>query len=111
MKITNIILIILLLFVAGWIVFKITPATDISKSFYNKIDSLNHNIDSLEKSNKALDSAIWYYNQQIAQIDSTINMIKNEKTTIKEIYHEKITSIDGYTDVQLDTFFAKRYYP
>ena len=46
---------------------------------------------------------------QIDNIDNSIDRIKNEKTTIKEIYHETITNVDHYNNSQLDSFFTNRY--
>jgi len=99
------------LFIAYWIVFELTPASDMSSQVYKKIDSLNHNIDSLTQQNKRLDSSIAKYTNQIDELDKSIDKIKNEKTTIKEIYHETITNVDNYNGNQLDSFFTKRYYP
>ena len=99
-----------ILFMTYWILFVITPATNLAEQTYNKIDSLNHNIDSLEAENKILDSAIINYTHQIDNIDNSIDRIKNEKTIIKEIYHETITNVDHYNNSQLDSFFTKRYY-
>jgi len=111
MKIIKEILIIsLILFIAYWMVFQLTPASDMSEQVYKKIDSLNHNIDSLTEQNKKLDSSISVYTNQIYELDKSIDKIKNEKTTIKEIYHETITNVDNYNGNQLDSFFSKRYY-
>jgi predicted PurR-regulated permease PerM len=107
----TILIVLFFLFIMYWIVFEITPASDIADRIYNKIDSLNHNIDSLTKQNKKLDSAIANYTNQIDALDSNINKIKNQKTIIKEIYHETITNVDNYNGSQLDSFFSKRYYP
>jgi vacuolar-type H+-ATPase subunit I/STV1 len=107
----TILIISFFLFIAYWLVFEITPASDITDRIYNKIDSLNHNIDSLTKQNKRLDSAILIYTNQIDMLDSSINKIKNQKTIIKEIYHETISNVDNYNGSQLDSFFSKRYYP
>lgn len=99
------------LFITYWILFVITPASNLAEQTYKKIDSLNHNIDSLEIENKILDSSIINYTHQIDNIDNSIDRIKNEKTTIKEIYHETITNVDHYDNSQLDSFFTNRYYP
>ena len=109
--IKTILIVSFFIFIAYWIVFEITPASDITDRIYNKIDSLNHNIDSLTNQNKKLDSAILIYTNQIDMLDSSINKIKNQKTIIKEIYHETISNVDNYNGNQLDSFFSKRYYP
>ena len=82
--IKNILIGLMILFVIYWIFFKLTPDSDLAKQTYNKIDSLTHNIDSVENLNKILDSQLINYNNQISEIDKSIDKIKNEKTTIKE---------------------------
>jgi hypothetical protein len=99
------------LFMAYWIIFVLTPSSKLAEETYKKIDSLNHNIDSLQKANKILDSTLIKYTNEISEINKSIERIKNEKTIIKEIYHEKITNVDHYDNNQLDSFFTNRYYP
>jgi predicted PurR-regulated permease PerM len=107
----NIIIAIIVFIVLYWIVFVSIPASKMAEETYKKIDSLNHNIDSVEALNKILDSQLINYNTQIGEIDKSIDRIKNEKTTIKEIYHETINNVDHYNNSQLDSFFTNRYYP
>ena len=106
----NILIASIILIVLYWILFVSIPASKMAEETYKKIDSLNHNIDSVEALNKVLDSQLVKYNTQITEIDKSIDNIKNEKTTIKEIYHEKITNVDHYDNSQLDEFFTNRYY-
>jgi peptidoglycan hydrolase CwlO-like protein len=107
----NILIAVFALIILYWIIFVSIPTSSITKETYQKIDSLNNNIDSLEKNNKILDSTLIGYTNQISDIDKSIDHIKNEKTTIKEIYHETITNVDHYDNSQLDSFFTNRYYP
>ena len=106
----NILIGLAILFLVYWIFFKLTPNADLAKQTYDKIDSLNHNIDSVEAENKKLDTQIIKYTNEISDLDKSIDRIKNEKTTIKEIYHEKITSVDHFDTTEIDKFFADRYY-
>jgi len=106
----NILIGLAILFLIYWIFFKSTPNADLAKQTYNKIDSLNHNIDSVEAANKKLDTQIVKYTTEISNLDNSIDRIKNEKITIKEIYHEKINSVDHYDNTQIDQFFTNRYY-
>jgi len=110
-KIKTILIAGFVLFMTYWILFVITPNTNLAKETYQKIDSLNNSIDSLENNNKILDSAIVNYTHQINNIDNSIDRIKNEKIIIKEIYHETINNVDHYNNSQLDSFFTNRYYP
>jgi hypothetical protein len=109
--IKNILIAVFALIVLYWIMFVLTPSSKLAEETYKKIDSLNHNIDSVEALNRSLDSQLINYNTQISEIDKSIDRIKNEKTTIKEIYHETITNVDHYDNSQLDSFFTNRYYP
>ena len=106
----NILIGLAILFLIYWIFFKSNPNADLAKQTYDKIDSLNHNIDSVEAENKKLDTQIIKYTNEISDLDKSIDRIKNEKTTIKEIYHEKITSVDHFDTTEIDKFFADRYY-
>jgi hypothetical protein len=97
------------LFLLYWIIYILTPNIKMSADSKEKIDALNIQIDSLEAGQKRLDENIKVFNQEIIKVDKKISNIKQEKTIIKEIYHEKITDVDNYTDDELDSFFAKRY--
>jgi uncharacterized coiled-coil DUF342 family protein len=74
-----------------------------------KIDSLNVHVKEIENEQKTLDTKIEVFGQEITKVENNITKIKSQKETIREIYHEKITSVNSYTDVQLDSFFANRY--
>jgi predicted PurR-regulated permease PerM len=108
--IKNILIAVFALIVLYWIIFVSIPSSKMAEQTYNKIDSLNHNIDSLQAANKVLDSTLIGYTNQITEIDKSIDRIKNEKTTIKEIYHETINNVEHYNNTQLDSFFTNRYY-
>lgn len=82
----------------------------VAKQHINKkIDSLNLTIDRIEKQQIKLDTNIAHYNQEIVNVDKNIGKIKSDKTIINNLYHEKITNVDNYTDNELDSFFAVRY--
>ena len=77
-----------------------------------KIDSLNNSIHNIELQQKKLDSNINTYHSEIKQVDANISNIKSKQTIITNNYHEKIDSVNHYTDDQLRLFFTKRYgYP
>lgn len=97
------------LFLLYWIVFILTPKVEMSAESKQAIDSLNTHIKVIEEAQKELDGKIEEYGQEINQVENRITEIKSQKTTIKEIYHEKISSVSNYSDKQLDSFFAERY--
>jgi peptidoglycan hydrolase CwlO-like protein len=97
------------LFLLYWVIFVLTPSVKMSADTKAKIDTIDSHIDSLQSEQKKLQEGINIFNKEILNIDKKISNIKQEKTIIKEIYHEKINSIDGYRSDELDSFFAERY--
>lgn len=97
------------IFLIYWIMFVLTPNVKMSAESKAMIDSLNSNIKRYEEENKKIDSIISNYYVEISKIDNAIDSIKRQKTIIKEIYHEKIISVDTFSRAQIDDFFSKRY--
>jgi len=97
------------LFLFYWILFFLTPKVQMDIESKKKIDSLNTYVKEIESEQKTLDTKIEVFGQEITKVENNITKIKSQKETIREIYHEKITSVNSYTDVQLDSFFANRY--
>jgi len=97
------------IFLIYWIVFVITPKSKMSSDQKQALDSLSTKIEQLHNDNVKLENDIDFYNQKISQIDEDIDRVKNQKTIIKEYYHEKINSVDKLTIAELDSFFANRY--
>jgi F0F1-type ATP synthase membrane subunit b/b' len=97
------------LFILYWLVYVITPKVGMSEIDKYKIDLINQKIDDINKDQKKLDSSIAEYNKGIKIIDNNIENLKNQKIKVKEIYHEKIISIDTFNSKQLDKFFSDRY--
>jgi len=97
------------IFILYYLVFFLTPKIRMAEEEKNKLDSLNQMIKQIQLNQKKLDSNILGFNLKINEIDLNIEKLKGEKTIIREIYHEKINSIDKFTNPQLDSFFANRY--
>lgn len=96
-------------FVLYYLVFFLTPRIEMVEEQKQKLETLNLMIEGVQKEQKKLDSNILGFNNKINEIDVNIEKINGEKTIIREIYHEKINSVDNYTNPQLDSFFANRY--
>jgi len=97
------------LFLLYWVIFVLTPKTGMSTEQKQQLDSINLQIKTLHSDNLRLENQIDSFNQEIQQVDEHINNIKGQKTIVKEIYHEKISSVDKLTVRELDSFFANRY--
>jgi len=108
-NILNIIIKVLLVLAILYLVFSTFTNTGIDQEYKKSIDSLNNHIVSLEKKQDSLNEDIKGYKTEITKVDNSIQTIKNQKTVVKEYYHEKIISIDGFSRSDIDTFFANRY--
>jgi vacuolar-type H+-ATPase subunit I/STV1 len=100
---------VLALFLLYWIVFVLTPKAGLSVEQKQQLDSLNAQIKVLHEDNLKLEEEIDEYNEKIEEVDHSIDKIKGQKTIVKEIYHEKINSVDKLTVRELDSFFTDRY--
>jgi predicted PurR-regulated permease PerM len=102
-------LLIISLFIVYWLIFVLTPKTKISIDNQNKIDSLNILILNIQKSQEILDNKIDLIDSDINKVDKDIKNIKDQKTIVKENYHEKIINVVNFTETELDSFFTNRY--
>lgn len=105
----KIIKITFVIFILYWLIFFLTPSVKMNEKSIQKLDSLNHLIQNVESEQQKLDSLLVSYDEQVDKIDLKIDKIKEQKTIIKEYYHEKIITIDAFGRKQLDSFFSKRY--
>lgn len=97
------------LFILYYLIFFLTPKVSMSEYEKQQIDSLNVLIKQLHQDNLELEKEIDEYNDKIDKVDVNIKNIKGQKTIVKEIYHEKINSVDKLTVRELDSFFTDRY--
>lgn len=97
------------LFIFYWMIFILTPRVGMSPEDKAKIDSLNVIINNMYKEQELLDDKIDAINKEIGEVDNSIGKIKNQKTIVKEIYHEKINNVSNFTEPELDSFFSDRY--
>lgn len=92
-----------------YVIFFLTPNVKMSASQKQQLDSLNVVIKQLHEDNLKLEDKISDFNEEIKEVDANIGKIKNQKTIVKEIYHEKISNIDKLTERAVDSFFTDRY--
>lgn len=97
------------IFILYYLIFFLTPRISMAEEQKKQLDSLNLTIEQLHYDNSKLENKISDFNNQIEQVDRNIVKIKNQKTIIKEIYHEKISNVDKLTSFEIDSFFADRY--
>lgn len=97
------------LFILYYLIFFLTPNVKMAASQKQQLDSLNVVIKQLHEDNLKLEDKISDFNEEIKEVDAHITKIKGQKTIVKEIYHEKISSVDKLTVRELDSFFTDRY--
>ena len=97
------------LFILYYIIFFLTPRVQMAADQKQQLDSLNVVIKQLHEDNLKLEDKISDFNNEIDKVDESIGKIKNQKTIVKEFYHEKISNVDKFTSREIDSFFTDRY--
>ena len=92
-----------------WITTHTTYTSTMTQDGKTKIDSLTNVINKIQIEQKKLNVKIEIVNDEVIKIDDNISIIKSEKNKNGEKYHGKISRVDTYTDLELDSFFTSRY--
>ena len=107
---TNIILIGIIAVLAVYILFFVQAPLKVDvKGYEVKIDSLQHTVDSIYVENGKLDNQIAEYETEVVFQDNKIQSLKDKLVLIKQETHEKVKSVDSFTDDELERFFTERY--
>jgi len=97
------------LFITYWLIFVLTPKLDIFIDYKSKVDSLDALIIDIQKSQNLLNNKLDSINEDISNVDKDLDNIKEQKTIIREIYHEKINDVVNFSQPEIDSFFTNRY--
>jgi len=107
---TNIILIGIIAVLAAYILFFVQAPLKVDvKGYEVKIDSLQHTVDSIYVENGKLDNQIAKFETEVDLQDNKIQSLKDKLVLIKQETHEKVKSVDSFTDDELERFFTERY--
>jgi prefoldin subunit 5 len=82
--------------------------TDI-EMYNKKIDSIQHNIDSVVTVNKNLDIKIDSISSEIGLLDTDITSVNTNIKNIKVKTNEKVNSVNKFNFSDLNKFFTDRY--
>jgi predicted nucleic acid-binding Zn-ribbon protein len=79
------------------------------KSYKDKIESIQTEIDSVNAVNKGINVKIDSVKGNVVKITKEIHHIDNNITIIKKQTDEKVNSVDTLTANELEQFFTNRY--
>jgi peptidoglycan hydrolase CwlO-like protein len=103
------ILLIILIVLAAWNIFTTNGIKTDVKSYKEKIDGIQIEVDSAQVVNKEIDNKISEVKENVVTITKEVEHIDNNLTIVKNNTHEKVTIIDTYSDAELEFFFTNRY--
>lgn len=107
-KTLSIVIICLLALLAVWYIFIHSPAKFDTKPYDQKIDSLQHNIDSLEVENIHLESAIGVLEQDNSYLVVKVGKLNEKVVDLKGDLKDAEDALK-YTPTQVDSFFIAKY--
>ena len=107
-RISSILLLVLICLVGYNILFTKQLRTDV-ESYNQKIDSIQHNIDSVVLVNKQLDTQLAQIHGEVNVLDNNIDNVQTNIKTIKGKTNEKVISVNEFTFSDLNKFFTDRY--
>jgi hypothetical protein len=103
------ILLIIVIVLAAWNIFTTNGIKTDVKTYKEKIESIQTEVDSAQVVNKEIDKKVSEVKENVVTITKEVQHIDNNLTIVKNKTNEKVTVIDTYSDVELEFFFTNRY--
>lgn len=103
------ILLIIVIILAAWNIFNTSGIKTDVKSYKEKIESIQVQVDSAQTVNKEIDEKVTGVKENVTAITKEIHQIDNHLTVVKETTNEKVISIELVGNVELERLFAERY--
>lgn len=103
------ILLIIVIVLAAWNIFNTNGIKTDVKSYKEKIESIQVQVDSAQTVNKEIDEKVTGVKENVTAITKEIHQIDNHLTVVKETTNEKVISIELVGNVELERLFAERY--
>jgi peptidoglycan hydrolase CwlO-like protein len=92
-----------------FIIFFFNKKENYVEEYNLKIQKLDEKIDSLHNVNSDLSFKIDTLNLQISKLDDELNLKDNNINILRNEINKKISSVDNFTDFELQNFFTERY--
>jgi hypothetical protein len=103
------ILLIIVIVLAAWNIFNTNGIKTDVKSYKEKIESIQVQVDSAQSVNKEIDVKVSSVKENVNSITKEIHHIDNNLTIVKEKTNEKVISVELIGNVELEKLFAERY--
>jgi len=102
-------LLLVLICLLGYSIYSTKQLKTDIEMYNQKIDSIQHNIDSVVIANKNLDIKIDSISSEIGLLDTDITSVNTNIKNIKVNTNEKVNSVDKFNFSDLNKFFTDRY--
>jgi chromosome segregation ATPase len=102
------VLLVLVALLAVWYTFIYSPGKFDTKPFQAKIDSLQHEIDSIDLVNDTLEQGIAVLERDNDYLSDKVLILNGKVKDLKEDLHEAKDAL-AYTPTQVDSFFVANY--
>jgi peptidoglycan hydrolase CwlO-like protein len=102
-------LLLVLICLLGYSIYSTRQLKTDIEMYNQKIDSIQHNIDSVVIANKNLDIKIDSISSEIGLLDTDITSVNTNIKNIKVNTNEKVNSVDKFNFSDLNKFFTDRY--
>ena len=103
------ILLIIVIVLAAWNIFNTNGIKTDVKSYKEKIESIQVQVDSAQSVNKEIDEKIVGVKENVSSITKEIHHIDNNLTIVKEKTNEKVINVELIGNVELERLFTERY--
>jgi predicted nuclease with TOPRIM domain len=103
------ILLIIVIVLAAWNIFTTNGIKTDVKSYKDKIESIQKEVDSAQVVNKEIDAKVSEVKENVTVITKEVSQIDNNLTIVKHNTNEKVNTVDGFSNVELEFFFTNRY--
>ena len=103
------ILLVIVIILAAWNIFTTNAIKTDVKSYKKQIESIQKDVDSFQVVNKKIDIKVGEVKETIATITKEVHHIDNTLTIVKNNTNEKVNTVDGFSNIELEHFFTNRY--
>jgi translation elongation factor P/translation initiation factor 5A len=103
------VLLLIVMFLALWNILNTNGIKTDVKSYKEKIENIQVEVDSAQLINKEMDEKVLVIKESVNSITKEIYEIDNNIEMVKEQTNEKVISVEFIGNVELERLFTERY--